>query len=185
MTSRRWPWLIAAAFVATTIAVERLEGRRWWCQCGSASLISGAWSEHTSQHLLDPYSFSHVVHGILLAGLAWLVARRASMAWQFCLALAVECCWEMIENSEAVIDRFRTANAAFGYHGDSVLNSVGDILSCAVGIVVARRIGLWWAMALAIVIETALLITIRDNLLLDVVMLVYPIDSVRAWQMGH
>jgi hypothetical protein len=91
----------------------------------------------------------------------------------------------MIENSEAVIDRFRTANAAFGYHGDSVLNSVGDILSCAVGIVVARRIGLWWAMALAIVIETALLITIRDNLLLDVVMLVYPIDSVRAWQMGH
>ena len=185
MKSRRWPWLVTAALVATTITVERIEGRRWWCACGSPLLFSGAWSEHTSQHFLDPYSFSHVVHGMLLAGLAWLVARRFSVAWRFCFALSVECIWEMVENSDPVINRFRTANAALGYHGDTVINSLGDVLSCAVGIVLAPRVGLRWSIALAIAIEGALLVTIRDNLLLDLVMLICPIDSIRQWQMGH
>src|SRR5437762_440410 len=186
MPARSRPWLVTAAAVTAAAALLRAEGRRWWCACGSPALwVSDAWGPHTSQHFLDPYSVSHVVHGILLSGLAWLVARRLSFAWQFCLAVAGECLWEVVENTDAVIERFRAATAAVGYEGDSVANSVGDILCAAVGVALARRLGAWWSAALVVAIELGLLLWIRDGLLLNIIMLVHPIDAVRTWQAGH
>jgi hypothetical protein len=175
--------LATAAILITQVAILRAEGRRWWCACGSSNLwTSDAHGPHNSQHLFDPYSFSHVSHGILLCGLLWLFARRLPAAWRFCLAVAVEVAWEVVENSDAVIDRFRAGTAALGYRGDSVANSVGDVLSCMLGYWLAVRLGFWWSVVLVVGIEVGLLICIRDNLVLDVLMLVYPLDAVRGWQ---
>jgi hypothetical protein len=186
MIARHLPWIVIAMVVVGSVVLLRAEGRLWWCACGSSALwVSDAWGPHTSQHFFDPYSFSHIVHGLLLCGLAWLVARKRPFGWQFCLAIVIECLWEVLENTNLVIARFRGATAAVGYEGDTVANSLGDILSCALGVVLARRFGLWWSVALVLILETALLLWIRDNLLLDIVMLVNPIDAVRAWQLGQ
>jgi hypothetical protein len=184
--SRLRPWLVTVAILVAHVGLLRAEGRRWWCACGQPNLwTADARGPHNSQHLFDPYSFSHVSHGVLFFGLLWLVARRLPVGWRFCLAVALEVAWEVAENSDAVIDRFRTGTAAVGYRGDTVANSVGDVLSCMVGFVLARWLGLWWSVALVVVIEAALLIWIRDNLVLDVVMLVHPVEAIRAWQTGH
>src|SRR3954471_17327643 len=141
--SKSAPWLILAAVLVVHVVALRAEGRRWWCACGSpAPWTSDARGPHNSQHLLDPYSFSHVSHGVLFWGLLWLVARQVTPAWRVCLAVALEAAWEVAENSDAAIDRFRAGTAAVGYHGDTVANSVGDILACLVGVVLARRLGL-------------------------------------------
>jgi hypothetical protein len=183
----RWrAGLVVVVILAVHVATLRAEGRRWWCACGSPNLwTSDAHGPHNSQHLLDPYSFSHVTHGILLCGFLWLVARRLPAAWRFCLAVAVEAAWEVVENTDVVIDRFRAGTAALGYRGDSVANSVGDILSCMLGYWLAVRLGLWWSVVVVVSIEAGLLFWIRDNLVLDVLMLVYPLDAVRAWQAGR
>jgi hypothetical protein len=186
LSRRARPWLVTAAILLVQIVVLRTEGRRWWCACGQPNLwTADARGPHNSQHLFDPYSFSHVSHGILLFGLLWLVARRLSVAWRFCLAVGFEVAWEMAENSNVVIDRFRAATAAVGYRGDTVANSIGDVLSCMVGLLLARRLGLWWSVVLVVVIESVLLVWIRDNLVLDVVMLAHPIEAIRVWQAGQ
>lgn len=177
--------LVTVALVVSLIITLRAEGRRWWCACGSPALWnSDARGPHNSQHLLDPYSFSHVSHGVLLYGLAWLVARRLDAGWRACLAVALEVGWEMLENSDLVIDRFRDGTAAVGYRGDTVANSVGDVLCCVVGIMLARRIGVWWSVAIVVAIEGALLFWIRDNLVLDALMFVWPSEAIKAWQAG-
>jgi hypothetical protein len=179
------PALVILAVLAVHITVLRWEGRRWWCACGQSNLWWGdTQSAHNSQHLFDPYSFTHILHGVLLCGLlAWL-APRLPAAWRFCLAVALEAVWEVIENSDIVIDRYRTATAAFGYRGDTVANSLGDILSCAVGFLLARRLGPWGSLALFVAIEAVLLVWIRDSLLLEVLMLFWPIDAIKRWQVG-
>jgi hypothetical protein len=184
--SRANAWFALAILMVAHVALLRAEGRRWWCACGSPNLwTSDAHGPHNSQHLFDPYSFSHMTHGVLLCGLMWLVARQLPAAWRFCLAVAVEVAWEVVENTDVVIDRFRAGTAALGYRGDTVANSVGDVLSCMFGYWLARRLGLWWSVALVLVIEVGLLFWIRDNIVLDVLMLVFPIDAVGAWQAGH
>jgi Protein of unknown function (DUF2585) len=181
--SKSAPWLVLAAVLVLHVVALRAEGRRWWCACESPTLWTGdARGPHNSQHLLDPYSLSHVSHGILLWGLLWLVARRLAPAWRVGLAVALEVGWEVAENSDAVIDRFRAGTAAVGYRGDSVSNSVGDVLCCAAGVVLARRLGLWWSVALVAAIEGALLVWIRDNIVLDALMLVWPSAAIKAWQ---
>jgi hypothetical protein len=140
---------------------------------------------HNSQHLLDPYSFSHVSHGILFFGLcAWLLPSLA-LGWRLVVATAIEAAWEIVENTQFVIDRYRAATISLDYYGDSVGNSFGDVLSCLVGFLLARYLGLWRSIALLIVLELVLLFWIRDNLLLNVVMLIHPIDAVKAWQNGQ
>src|SRR5947209_3739957 len=130
----RAAWIAITALFIGQVALLRAEGRQWWCACGRPNLwTSDAQGPHNSQHLLDPYSFSHVTHGVLLCGLLWLVARRRSAAWRFCLAVAVEVAWEVVENTDTVIDRFRAGTAAPGYRGDTVANSVGDVLRCMLG----------------------------------------------------
>jgi hypothetical protein len=181
------PWLAIVVVLAGTALALRSQGRLWWCSCNYLLLWSGdPWSSDNSQHLLDPYSFTHVLHGFLLCGLLALIAPRLSAVWQLWLAVSIEAVWEVIENSEFVIRRYREQTAALGYHGDTIVNSLGDILVCGVGFVVARRLGLCYTAALFVLTEATLAIWIRDNLTLNVLMLIHPIEAVKEWQAaGH
>jgi hypothetical protein len=134
--------------------------------------------------LADWYSFSHVVHGLLFYGALWLAARRWPVEWRFLAALLIEAAWEIAENTPLVIDRYREATAALGYSGDSVINSISDILMMGVGFYAARKLPLWGSVVLVLVLELIPLLVIRDNLTLNVWMLLAPSDSLRAWQAG-
>ncbi len=178
--------LVAAAILLGTAVILRAEGRSWWCPCGRVSWWTGdAWSSETSQQLLDPYSLTHVLHGFILCGVCALLARKASVRARFLLALGVEALWEIAENSAFVTQRYRTATAALGYTGDTVLNSLGDLLSCGVGFVIARRGGARWTAALFVVTEVILSVWIRDSLLLSLLMLIYPVEAIKRWQLGQ
>ena len=190
---RLWPALaIVASFVATAILL-RLEGRLWMCSCETVQVWAGmVCSSDNSQHFLDPYSFTHVLHGFLFFWLiAWLAPRlnrSPSHAgnfgnWQLALALAVESLWEVFENTNFIIDRYRSETAALGYNGDTVVNSFGDILCCLVGFTIARRLGLRRSLIVFVVLELVLIVWIRDSLLLEILMLIFPIDSIKAFQM--
>jgi hypothetical protein len=176
---------IAALFGLATLAL-RLEGRRWWCRCGRLSLWSGKlWSEHNSQHLLDPYTFTHVEHGLLLSALLRPLARWIGPANRLILAMALETLWEIVENTQPVIENYRKAAVARGYVGDSVANSLADLAACGLGLVLAQRLPVRWSVAVFIVIEASLLVIYRDNLLLTVVMQVFPVEAVQSWQTGR
>jgi hypothetical protein len=181
-----WPGLVLAVTLGAAVAELRRQGRSWWCACGRPDLWWGdIHSPHNSQHLFDPFSFTHVLHGILLCGaLAWALPRLAP-AWRFCVAVALEAAWEVFENTDLVIDRYRAATASLGYRGDTVANSLGDILSCALGFLIARRLGLWRSAVLFVVTEVTLLFWIRDSLLLELLMLLHPIDAIKGWQLGQ
>ena len=181
-----WPWAVTAAVLAAAACLLRWQGRLWWCACGRVLLWSGdAWSSDNSQHLFDPYSFTHVLHGLVLCGLLALALPGVAAAWRLCLAVSLEAAWEVIENSDFVIRRYREATAALGYQGDTVVNSLGDVLACALGFALARRLGFRLSLALFALTEAVLLVWIRDSLVLNVVMLVYPSDAIRAWQTGR
>src|SRR5262249_55221430 len=127
---------------------------------------------------------THVLHGLVFYGLLRLVAPRLSIVWRFWAAVTLAAVWEVVENSDFVIQRYRAETLAWGYQGDSIANSLGDILCCAVGFLLARRLGLWGSVALFVATEVALLLWIRDSLLLEVLMLVHPMDVIKHWQMG-
>jgi Protein of unknown function (DUF2585) len=181
------PWLAIVVVLVVTAYQLRSQGRLWWCSCDYLLLWSGdPWSSNNSQHLLDPYSFTHLLHGFVLCGLLALIVPRLAAAWQLWLAVSVEALWEVAENSEFVIRRYRAETAALGYHGDTLVNSLGDIVACGLGFVLARRLGLRRTLALLVVTEAALAIWIRDNLTLNILMLVYPVDAIKEWQAaGH
>jgi hypothetical protein len=181
-----WPLLaIVVSFVATAILL-RLEGRLWFCACGHLQAWSGQiCSSDNSQHFLDPYSFTHVLHGFLFFWLIALLARRLRPGWQLALAIAVEAAWEVFENTNFIIDRYRSTTAALGYNGDTVVNSFGDILCCLVGFMIARRLGLRRSLIVFLVLEFVLIVWIRDSLLLEIVMLIFPVDAIKALQMCH
>jgi Protein of unknown function (DUF2585) len=179
------PWLAIALALATQVGLLRAEGRRWWCACGQPTLWTGdANGPHNSQHLFDPYSLTHVLHGLILCGVLSYALPRLAPAWRLVVAVVVEVGWELVENTNFVIERYRTATLALGYQGDTVANSVGDVLSCVLGFVVARRIGLWPSVVLFAVTEAVLLVWIRDSLFLSTLMLIHPIDAIKAWQTG-
>lgn len=163
-------------------------GRVAWCACGSPVPWSWEiWSQHNSQHLLDPYAFTHVLHGVVFAGALFLVLggpRRDGSPLGIALAALLEAAWEVLENTPMVIDRYRENTASLDYFGDSVANSVADVGWCALGYVIARRVG--WKASLAgfLAVEAVLLLAIRDSLLLNVLMLLWPLDAVRAWQLA-
>jgi hypothetical protein len=183
---RSLSWLVLSLVVGITVIWLRFEGRRWWCRLEDLSLWSGGiHSTHTSQHVADPYSFTHFLHGLLFYALFRYVAGRLRWDARFVLAIALECAWEVVENSGMVIDRYRRATIALGYEGDSVINSLGDVASCGLGFLVAGRLPVRWSIALFLAVEVALLIAYRDNLLLNVIMLIYPFEVVKSWQMGR
>jgi hypothetical protein len=179
-------WLaILAAQLLVTITVLQSFGQTWWCKFNDRSpWISSASSEHTSQHLFDPYSFTHIAHGFFFFSLFACVAPGINMASRFLMAVGLECVWEVAENTPFVINRYRTATAALGYEGDSIANSLADIVSCGGGFLFALLFGWRITLLTFAVFEAALLVTIRDSLLLNVIMLCYPIDAIRQWQLG-
>src|SRR5579871_3310033 len=178
-----WPWLAMVFALTAIVLLLRSQGRSWWCSCGQLyPWVSDAQGPHNSQHLFDPYSFTHVLHGFLLCGLLVWAVPRWPLAWQLCLAVGLEGLWEVLENSAFVIERYRSATMAQGYTGDTIVNSLGDILSCALGFVWARRLGFWRCCLIFLATEVILLLWIHDSLLLEVVMLVHPIDAIKAWQ---
>ena len=181
------PWLAIVVVLVGTTYLLRNQGRLWRCSCDYLLLWAGdTWSSDNSQHLLDPYSFTHVLHGFMLWGLLALIAPRLSPVWQLWVAVSIEALWEVVENSEFVIQRYREETAALGYHGDTIVNSLADIFLCGIGFVVARYLGFRRTFALFVVTEVALAIWIRDNLSLNILMLVYPIDAIKEWQAaGH
>ena len=160
-------------------------GRNPICTCGTVDLwVGGRDSPKTSQMLSDWYSFSHIVHGLLFYATLWLVARRWRVEWRLVAALLVEASWEVFENTPFVIDRYRTATAALGYTGDSVINSVSDILMMVLGFLAARKLPVWASVALVLALELIPLLVIRDNLTLNVWMLLAPSRSIATWQTG-
>jgi uncharacterized membrane protein YiaA len=185
MTIRSRATLAALVIIAAAAAILLAMGRPPICTCGTVALWEpSALSPRTSQMLADWYSPSHLVHGFLFYAALWWVARRWPIEHRFLIALLVETAWEVAENTPMVIDRYREATTAIGYTGDSVINSLSDIAMMAVGFFAARRLPLWAAVVLVLILELIPLIVIRDNLTLNVWMLLAPNDAIRAWQGG-
>lgn len=162
-----------------------LMGQPFWCKCGQWSVTSwDIWSLHNSQHIVDPYSFTHILHGVVLGGVFFFLPGSMSPWKKFLAAILLECCWEILENSAPVIERYRAATISKDYFGDSIANSASDVLACAIGYLLAARLRVIGAVAFFVVTEVVLLLTIRDSLILNVLMLVFPMDAVRQWQTG-
>jgi Protein of unknown function (DUF2585) len=184
---RSLPWFAILMVLFGTALILRSQGRLWWCSCDYLLVWSrDPWSSDNSQHLLDPYSFTHLLHGFLLCGLLTLLVPRLSTVWRLWLAVTIEAVWEVVENSEFIIRRYREETAALGYHGDTIVNSLGDILVCGLGFMVAQRLGFRRAFVVFLLTEVTLAILIRDNLTLNVVMLIHPLEAIKEWQAaGH
>ena len=178
-------WIAVAAIMAVAAVVLLASGRSPICPCGHVRLWWGVvQSDENSQQLSDWYSFSHVIHGFLFYAAGWLLLRRVPWQARLAIATALEAGWEVLENSPVIIDRYRAVTMAYGYTGDSVLNSMSDIACMVIGFLIARRLPMWATAALAIGFELFTLWAIRDNLTLNVLMLVWPIEGVRVWQAG-
>ena len=184
-TMSRRSLLAAAAVVLAAFAILLAMGRAPICTCGTVKLWVGARdSAETSQMLADWYSASHIVHGLLFYAALWLVLRRWPVEWRLVLALAIEAAGEVVENTPLIIDRYREATAALGYNGDSILNSLSDVAMMGIGFLAARKLPLWGAITLVLGLELVPLIAIRDNLTLNIVMLLAPSETIAAWQAG-
>ncbi|WP_454812091.1 DUF2585 domain-containing protein [Labrys neptuniae] len=178
-------WLAGAGLIALAALILFAMGRNPICTCGTVKLwVGDPNTADNSQHIADWYTLSHVIHGFLFFGLFWLVVRGRPLGFRALLALVVEAGWEILENSPLIINRYREGTIALGYEGDSILNSVSDILFMLVGFLIASRLPVWVTVALAIFFELLALYAIRDNLTLNVLMLVYPIAGIKAWQGG-
>jgi hypothetical protein len=182
---RTLPPIIAIAFVPLALIVLlRAEGRMILCACGHFAVWVGDWcSSNTSQQLLDPYSFTHVLHGFLFFWLIALLFRRMPLAWQFLLALSLESAWEVFENTSFVINKYRTETAALGYQGDTIVNSLGDLACALLGFVIARQLGVKRSLIVFVLIEVVLTFWIHDSLLLQILMLIRPVEAIKLWQM--
>jgi hypothetical protein len=173
----------ACVTVLLMVVLLRAQGRLFLCACGQFEIwTSDTCSANNSQQLFDPYSFTHVVHGILFLWLLTLVFRRMARGWQFLLALALEAAWEVFENTSFVIERYRTATAALGYTGDTIVNSIGDLVCALAGFLIARQLGVRRSLILFVLVELILIVWIRDSLLLQILMLVRPVEAIKVWQ---
>ncbi len=184
---KRYRWIVAgtAAVLVLTAFIELSMGRFLFGPDGRFAWWEGnIWSSEQSQRFADPYSLSHVVHGLLFYALLWLAARRAPARYRFLMAVMLESGWEILENSPFVINRYRAVTISLGYVGDSVLNSLSDVLMMSLGFLIAMRARLWVCAALVLAIEAGMLLWVRDNLILNIIMLIHPVEAIRTWQLG-
>ena len=184
--SKRTGLLIVAAALVLLLMVWllRMQGRSFICSCGEFAIwIGDACSSNTSQQLLDPYSFTHVLHGFMFFWLIALVFKRMPQLWQLWLAMLLESAWEVFENTSFVINKYRTETAALGYTGDTVVNSLGDLACAVIGFLIAQKLGWWRSLIVFAVVELVLIFWIHDSLLLQILMLVRPIEAIKLWQM--
>jgi len=183
-TSR--PAVDLAFVVALMIVAAGLElgmGRPVTYRHGPVRLWSGdITSDQNSQQIADPYALTHVTHGAAFYGLTWLAMRPASIATRLLVATGVEAAWEVYENTDTVVERYRTETISLGYYGDSLINSAADIVACIVGFLMAWRLPRAATITWVVLFEVMLVFWIRDNLTLNILMLVYPIEAIKAWQ---
>jgi len=181
------PYILMLVVIISAIMILNLEGRIWWCKWDAPVYLwsSDAWGTHNSQHLFDPYSFTHILHGLSYYGLLYLIFRRKiSLAWLLFIAVLAESTWEILENSNAVIEHYRATTISLQYFGDSVANSFGDILCCIAGFFIAHKLAFWRSLALFVLTEIVLIFWIHDSLLINIIMLIYPIEAIKTWQTG-
>ncbi len=176
------PYWITAALTLGTLVILLLMGRAPWCDCGWVDLWGTVGTSEGSQQVFDWYSPSHLLHGFIFYAALWLVARRVPLGWRLVIATLVECAWEISENTNAVIERYREATISLDYYGDSVLNSASDIVAMFVGFWLARRLPVWASLAVVIGFELLTMWIIRDGLALNVIMLLSPVEAIREWQ---
>jgi hypothetical protein len=178
-------WAAGLTIIAGLAFVLWGMGRTPICTCGDIKFWHGVvQSSENSQHITDWYTPSHVIHGFIFYGVLWWLMPKASFATRLVLALGLESAWEIIENTNATIERYRTSTIALDYFGDSILNSVMDVAAMATGFWLASVLPVWLTVALAVGAELFTGYMIRDNLTLNVIMLLYPLDAIKAWQSG-
>ena len=175
--------VVAAALIAAAAVTLFSMGQVPICKCGYVKVWHGVvFSSENSQHISDWYTPSHVIHGFAFYGLLWLVGRRWPLGLRLVLAIVIESGWEIFENTDMVINRYREVTISLDYFGDSVLNSVCDILAMVAGFVIASRLPVWLTVTLVVALELIVLYFIRDNLTLNIIMLLYPLDAIKNWQ---
>lgn len=180
-----FPWIAVTVIVIISMISLNFQGRVWWCTAGDyLPWAWGVWTTHNSQHVIDPYSFTHILHGVLEFWLIGHVFRKMPLAWRFVLAILIESSWEVAENTDYVINRYREATISLDYFGDSIINSIADIFFCGLGFLIGYKLRFWRSLILFLATEIILVLWIRDSLIINIIMLIFPIEAIKRWQIG-